>query len=407
MAGRLIGAWNPALDANGEPISGAKLYTYQAGTTTPKTTYQDAGLTTPQTNPIIADSAGRFPEIWAADGATYDLKWTDSSNVQIELFQNIQSLGSTASGAVTRDFGADGRFNLESRGGVFEIEAGDPAPDNQGGTTRIGGWAGTTGDTLTLDFNTVKVTGALSGTAQRGGIGGLKLSTAGGASIFGVAVGQATDNASLTQLVLPSAFTKSTSIWAVGTGNGALDTGTINSNTWYHVFLIRRPDSGLVDVLVSTSPTAPMLPTGYTQLRRIGALRTDSSLHWIKFIQLGDLFLWNVPTGDVNAVISTIPLSFALTVPQGISVEAIFSAGLTNASGAVAAIVYSPLQAAQSNTTVVGNFNLNATVNGQTDAKQLHIVTDTNRQIAVTANASGATLYVATQGWIDTRGKDD
>lgn len=162
MAGRLIGAWNPALDSAGVSISGAKLYTYIAGTTTPKTTYTTVALSTPQANPVVADSAGRFPELWAADGATFDLKWTDAAGVQITLFQSVQSLGSTATGAVTRDFGADGRLNLESRGGITYLEGGDPSPDNIGGKVRVGGWAGTQADTIILDGAAVSATGPIS-----------------------------------------------------------------------------------------------------------------------------------------------------------------------------------------------------------------------------------------------------
>lgn len=160
MAGRLIGAWNPALDSTGIALSGAKLHTYVAGTTTPKQTFADAGLTVPLANPIAADSAGRFPEIWSADGGTYDLQWATSADVNLKLFEDIQALGSTASGAVMRDFGADGKFNIESRGGVTYIEAGDPDPDNTGGSLTLQGWAGTEGDTLNLNFVNVEARGS-------------------------------------------------------------------------------------------------------------------------------------------------------------------------------------------------------------------------------------------------------
>jgi len=43
----------------GGVLSGGKVYTYAAGTTTAKTTWTDANKTTPQTNPIILDAAGR------------------------------------------------------------------------------------------------------------------------------------------------------------------------------------------------------------------------------------------------------------------------------------------------------------------------------------------------------------
>lgn len=46
-------------DANGNPLSGYKLFVYTAGTTTKETTYQDAAGTTPNSNPIVLNSLGQ------------------------------------------------------------------------------------------------------------------------------------------------------------------------------------------------------------------------------------------------------------------------------------------------------------------------------------------------------------
>jgi len=52
------------LDANGNPLSGGKVYTYAAGTTTPLVTYTDESGTTPNTNPVIlAATLGKFAMI--------------------------------------------------------------------------------------------------------------------------------------------------------------------------------------------------------------------------------------------------------------------------------------------------------------------------------------------------------
>ncbi|RLK36110.1 hypothetical protein [Cupriavidus plantarum] len=45
-------------DSNGRPLNGGKLYTYAAGTTTPKATYQDAAGTIPNTNPVVLNERG-------------------------------------------------------------------------------------------------------------------------------------------------------------------------------------------------------------------------------------------------------------------------------------------------------------------------------------------------------------
>jgi hypothetical protein len=58
------------LDNSGNIISGACIWTYSAGTTTPTATYTDSALAVPNANPIIADSAGRYVA-YLVNGASY------------------------------------------------------------------------------------------------------------------------------------------------------------------------------------------------------------------------------------------------------------------------------------------------------------------------------------------------
>ena len=51
--------------------AGYKLEFFETGTSTPKDTYSDVGLTVPNTNPVIADSSGRFPQIFVESLADY------------------------------------------------------------------------------------------------------------------------------------------------------------------------------------------------------------------------------------------------------------------------------------------------------------------------------------------------
>jgi len=60
-----------ALDNNGAIINGGKLCTYSAGTSTPVATYSDSGLSTPNTNPVVASSAGRLGPIYLSPGKSY------------------------------------------------------------------------------------------------------------------------------------------------------------------------------------------------------------------------------------------------------------------------------------------------------------------------------------------------
>ena len=79
------------IDANGNPLSGGKLYTYVAGTTTPLATYTTYAGNIANTNPVILDSAGRA-SVWLGAGS-YKFVLKDSSDVLIYTTDNIVNAG--------------------------------------------------------------------------------------------------------------------------------------------------------------------------------------------------------------------------------------------------------------------------------------------------------------------------
>jgi hypothetical protein len=247
----------------------------------------------------------------------------------------------------------------------------------------------------------------------RGWIAGLMLSTAGASASFGVAAGEAADSTTSDLLQLASAYTKTTAAWAVGSGTGALDTGAIAAAAWYHVYLIKRPDTGVVDVLVSLSATAPTLPVNYTLFRRIGSMLTAAS-QWRKFVQGGDTFSWDVVTPvDVNALNpGTAAVTRTLSTPLGVRVEAItwvaFAANVVGDNPG--AILLSDLAVADQAPTVnLGSFMCysSTVVIGNTGGL-VRVFTNTSSQIRSRLQISGTntTLIITTFGWVDRRGKD-
>jgi len=66
--------------ADGTAYPGAKINFYLTGTTTRTNTYQDSALTTPHTNPVVADSAGIFAPIYLDPAITYRGVVTDSGD---------------------------------------------------------------------------------------------------------------------------------------------------------------------------------------------------------------------------------------------------------------------------------------------------------------------------------------
>lgn len=89
-------AFFQALDNNADPLNGGKVYTYEAGTSTPKATYTDASGSVANSNPVILDSAGRA-DIWLGDGG-YKFVLKNSADVTIRTVDNVGGTSSTAFG---------------------------------------------------------------------------------------------------------------------------------------------------------------------------------------------------------------------------------------------------------------------------------------------------------------------
>jgi hypothetical protein len=81
------------LDVDGLPLNAGKIYTYQAGSTTPFATYTDVAGLIANTNPIILGTDGRPPsEIWLTEGFFYKFVLTDSSDVTIQTYDNLYGI---------------------------------------------------------------------------------------------------------------------------------------------------------------------------------------------------------------------------------------------------------------------------------------------------------------------------
>lgn len=86
------------LDSTGNPISGAKLYTFLAGTTTPAPTYNDVSLMVPNSNPMISDGYGRIGPIFLSPGASYKFVLQNPDSSSIWTQDNISSVPGSGQG---------------------------------------------------------------------------------------------------------------------------------------------------------------------------------------------------------------------------------------------------------------------------------------------------------------------
>jgi hypothetical protein len=93
---------------DGLPLNAGKLYTYQAGSTTPLSTFTDSSGLIANTNPIILGTDGRPPStIWLTEGFFYKFVLATSSNVTIQTYDNLYGIiGATPPAATPIPAGA-------------------------------------------------------------------------------------------------------------------------------------------------------------------------------------------------------------------------------------------------------------------------------------------------------------
>lgn len=191
-----------AFDANGAPLAGGKLYSYEAGTTTPQDTYTDKGGGTSNANPVILDANGEA-DVWLADGTNYKFVLKDSSDNTQWTEDNVQMMNdgsiSTAmiadsaittakidDGAVTLAKTSVSDYAFASKTADYTAATSDDflRCDSSGGafTVTLYSVLGNNGKTLTIkktDSSFVALTIAAASTEYIDGLSSIKLCTVG------------------------------------------------------------------------------------------------------------------------------------------------------------------------------------------------------------------------------------
>ena len=76
-------------DALGRPLAGAKLYSFLAGTSTPASTFSNSAESIANPNPVVADAAGYFGDIFLASGQIYKFRLDDAFGNTIWTADNV------------------------------------------------------------------------------------------------------------------------------------------------------------------------------------------------------------------------------------------------------------------------------------------------------------------------------
>jgi hypothetical protein len=218
-----------------------------------------------------------------------------------------------------------------------------------------------------------------------------------------IAAGIAIDATNAKFMKLASGLTKRLdAAWAVGTNQGGLDTGAI-ANTTYHMWLIMRSDTGVVDVLFSASATSPTMPASYDYKRRIGSIvRSGGAI--AAFVQTGDTFIWNnaAPTADYDSSGNRAKANLTLNVPSGIRVAAILNPSLTSDATDATMTFY---DGANTSSGFMIACTVESSLLGRTD-QMVQQFTNTSAQIQLAIAGFPFAARIRTSGWIDTRGRN-
>ena len=108
----------------------------------------------------------------------------------------------------------------------------------------------------------------------------------------------------------------STSVTITVAGAGGLDTGSEAANTWYYLWLIAT-SAGVVSAVLSTSSTAPTLPSGYLFYSFVSAVRNDNNSNLAHYCQFGrkvfyELNSSTLPPNTTFSGLSSTPTSESL-----------------------------------------------------------------------------------------------
>jgi hypothetical protein len=317
-----------ASDNTSAPLAGAKLYIYQTATTTLLSLYSDEALTSPISNPVVADSAGVFAAAFINE-TRFKMVLTNAAGTTLYTRDPVYSTGrqDNISGSnVTFDGSSIGFSSTNVQAAILELYTTLPkltgadftgtlsttgelkfnGADSAANTTTFSSITPTILDTTdTSEDGKVEIKTMLAGafaarlsvaggvwaTRALGGDKGRDTTNLGTLFVNGLPTsarllsGLKVEATSATQVQVTANGSLSVTAAITASGANGLDTGAEGSSTWYNVFVIWN--GTIAAALLSTSATAPTMPTGYTQKVRVGAVYNDGSSNFWRTVQYG------------------------------------------------------------------------------------------------------------------------
>lgn len=218
--------YQSVLDDAGVSVPAATITVYLAGTTTPTNTYTDSALTVANSNPIVADSAGRFVA-YLTPGISFKFLYKTAAGATIKTVDNVTAVPSSSA-------------NLDILGTAGEaLTAGQVVymSDGSGGKT-AGQWYKADADftyastTPIIGFAVADIAIATSGTIRDGGIAtGLTGLTVGTTYYISTTAGAVTSTAPSNARVVGVADTTTSIVMGIPAGFSSTTLLYANSGT--------------------------------------------------------------------------------------------------------------------------------------------------------------------------------
>jgi hypothetical protein len=247
-------------------------------------------------------------------------------------------------------------------------------------------------------------------------IAGLTWSNAADASNdITVLAGSCRDSTNTADMILSAAITKRIDAsWTVGDNQGGFDTGSVSATGVYHLYLIKRTDTGVVDALFSATNGTPTLPTNYTKFRRIGSIYRQSSVNAaLTVTELpggGIECMRNTPVeGSSLAAASTgTAYSLAQFPNNATGLEAIFSYRSNSTTASLVGVNFSPTTASIGDIASTSQTAATTITNPDSGADTITFVLAGSGRCRANSGqikmySSNPVVWVTTMGWNDPR----
>lgn len=220
--------------------------------------------------------------------------------------------------------------------------------------------------------------------------------------VFGVGAGFSTD-ATHWPLVGAAMTKQLDAAWAAGTNAGGRMSAAAIANTTYWCYMIRNPTTGAEDYGFDVSATAPTLPAGFTQYRRLHAILRESGTI-IPFTQVGNTIYRTNSSNDFVATTAQSNVLQTLGVPIGVKVQPL----VTWSATATTANFSNFLGEGDAATArfAMGLLVASGTATGMAQALAGGLYTNTAGQLRLRVSIVSGTIgtqSLGTCGWIDTR----